>query len=279
MGIREKCFALPGRYTVPTLPKGHAHMSRLMDSPFLVFLLAFALLFAATRIGIALRHRRDEVHPDEREDLGIVLGATLTLLGLIIGFSFSMAISRYDQRKTLEEGEANAIGTEYLRADLLPGADAARVKSLLVSYTDLRIEYYITPRFSGRRREIDRQTDRLQASLWDAVKTPAAGQSPAVTTLVVGGMNDVLNAQGYMQAAMWNRIPAAAWFLLFAIGIAANGMQGYNVRRPRFWLATLLPLLAAISFFLIADIDSPRGGLIKVQPENLVTLAGSLKRG
>ncbi|SFS20867.1 hypothetical protein SAMN05421771_3910 [Granulicella pectinivorans] len=253
-------------------------MSRLMDSPFLVFLLAFALLFAATWVGILFRRRRDEVHPEEREDLGVVLGATLTLLGLIIGFSFSMAISRYDQRKTLEEGEANAIGTEYLRADLLPAADAARLKGLLVRYTDLRIEYYVTPRFTERRREIDRETDRLQALLWDGVKAPGPDQSTAVTTLVVGGMNDVLNAQGYMQAAMWNRIPAAAWFLLFAVGIGANGMQGYNVRRPRFWLGTLLPLLAAVSFFLIADIDSPRGGIIKVTPENLVALSGSLKR-
>ena len=63
-----------------------------------------------------------------REDFGFILAATLTLLGLIIGFSFSMATSRYDQRKNYEEAEANAIGTEYVRADLLPAADAATVR-------------------------------------------------------------------------------------------------------------------------------------------------------
>ena len=63
---------------------------------------------------------------EERADFGVVLSATLTLLGLLIGFSFSMAVSRYDQRKNLEEAEANAIGTEYVRADLLPTGDATK---------------------------------------------------------------------------------------------------------------------------------------------------------
>ena len=253
-------------------------MSRLMDLPFLVFLLALVLLFGATRLGTALQKRRTEMHPEEREDLAVVLGATLTLLGLIIGFSFSMAISRYDQRKGFEEGEANAIGTEYLRADLLSAPNAARVKSLLVAYTDQRIRFYATPRFTGERRNVDAATDRLQAALWDEVKSPAPGVSPAVTTLVVGGMNDVLNAQGYTQAAMGNRIPAAAWLLLFVTAMGANGLQGYNARRGRFWMTILLPLLASISFFLIADIDSPRGGVIRVRPENLVVLAQSFRR-
>ena len=66
-----------------------------------------------------------------REDFGLILAAALTLLRLIIGFSFSMATSRYDQRKNLEEAEANAIGTEYARAGLLPAADAAKVRALL----------------------------------------------------------------------------------------------------------------------------------------------------
>ena len=70
--------------------------------------------------------------------------ATLTLLGLIIGFSFSMAISRYDQRKVYEEAEANAIGTEYVRADLLPAGDAARVRALLRDYKRLsRTAYFV----------------------------------------------------------------------------------------------------------------------------------------
>lgn len=249
-----------------------------MDSPYLVFLAAFFLLFLANRLGILARRSAGAADGDEREDLGVIIATTLSLLGLIIGFTFSMAIGRYDQRKNLEEGEANAIGTEYLRADLLPGPEAALVKSMLIAYTDRRIEYYVTPRLSQRRQELDRETNQLQASLWTAIHNPPATQPTATTTLVLSGMNDVLNAQGYTQAAMWNRIPPAAWMLLFAVGLCANALQGYNIRKPRHWMIPLLPLLAAVSFFLIADIDSPRGGIIKVKPENLVALAASFRQ-
>ena len=81
---------------------------------------------------------------EKRDDFGVILAATLTLLGLIIGFTFSMATNRYDQRKNYEEAEANAIGTEYVRADLLPAADAARVRALLGKYLDQRVLFYTT---------------------------------------------------------------------------------------------------------------------------------------
>jgi hypothetical protein len=83
-----------------------------------------------------LRRRIRPLKKDEREDFDTVLTASLTLLALIIGFSFSMAVSRYDQRKNYEEAEANAIGTEFLRADLLPSEVAARVRQLLKMYVD-----------------------------------------------------------------------------------------------------------------------------------------------
>ena len=79
----------------------------------------------------------------EREDFGVVQAATLTLLGLIIGFSFSMAIGRYDQRKNYEEAEANAIGTEYVRAGLLPAADATKVRAQLTKVS--RFAYFVLP--------------------------------------------------------------------------------------------------------------------------------------
>ncbi len=104
----------------------------LMDRPILIFALSLVLLWAAARLGAWLRNRRPALHDKERDDVSVILGATLTLLGLIIGFRFSMAISRYDQRKNYEEAEANAIGTEYLRADLLAPADAANVHTLLI---------------------------------------------------------------------------------------------------------------------------------------------------
>ena len=111
-------------------------MSRALDFPALMFVAAFGVLWLASLVGQASRKRRGDMDTDDHADLGMILTATLTLLGLIIGFTFSMAISRYDQRKNYEEAEANAIGTDYLRANLLPPADARTVHSLLKQYSN-----------------------------------------------------------------------------------------------------------------------------------------------
>jgi len=213
-----------------------------------------------------------------RDDFGIIQGATLTLLGLIIGFTFSMALNRYDQRKNLEEEEANAIGTEYARAGLLPPADAAKVRPLLIAYLEQRIAFYEATNFADVTK-IDARTARLQADLWSAVQAPAVAQPTPIVALVVEGMNDVLNSQGYTQAAWWNRIPDAAWGLMVTIAICANALFGFGVSdaKRESKLLLILPVIVAIAFFLIADIDSPRNGLIQVDPQNLLSLAQSLK--
>ena len=187
-----------------------------------------------------------------------------------------MAVSRYDQRKNLEEEEANAIGTEYVRANLLPGADAAKVRALLKNYLAQRVLYY-TIDDEQQLRQINDQIARLQNDLWAAVAAPAAAQPTPVNALVLAGMNDVLNSQGYTQAAFWNRIPAAAWILLIVISIFCNLLVGFEVRSRNAFLLLILPIFLSVSFFLIADIDSPRRGVIKVHPQNLESLAESLR--
>src|SRR5271154_1638863 len=116
-------------------------MFNVMDHPLFAFSFSFLLMWISARVGwmFAKRHTLEE---KVRGDYGVILAASLTLLGLIIGFSFSLAIGRYDQRKNYEEAEANAIGTEYLRADLLPAADTAKVCVLLRHYLDQRILFY-----------------------------------------------------------------------------------------------------------------------------------------
>ena len=248
------------------------------DIHLLVFTISFVVLWLATWTGAFLRGKLGfEVPEDLREDFGVVLAASLTLLGLIIGFSFSMATTRYDLRKSYEEEEANAIGTEYVRADLLPQADAAQVRALLRQYTDLRIQFYST-RDRDQLPHINQDTAQLQNKLWAAVAGPANAQPTPVKALAVSGMNDVLNSQGYTQAAWWNRIPAAAWGMMTAIAIVANVLLGVGAHRTKATLFVVVPLVVAVSFMLIADIDSPRGGVIRVRPQNLESLSTSLNR-
>ncbi len=248
-----------------------------MNFPTVVFVVSVFVLWISIRAGVAIRKRR-ELEEVAREDFNLVLSATLTLLGLIIGFSFSMAISRYDQRKNFEEAEANAIGTEYVRADLLPNADAAaKIRSLLSTYTDARILFYTT-RSPEELERVNTRVAQLQNELWAAVVPAADAQPTPVVALAVAGMNDVLNSQGYTQAAWWNRIPIAAWCLLAAIAICCSTLVGYGSHHVRGSgvLILVLPVIISIAFLLIADIDSPRGGLIRVRPQNLHALAESM---
>ena len=245
--------------------------------PLLVFGVSFFVLWLAARIGWSVLKKRRELEKEAREDFGVVMGATLTLLALLIGFSFSMAIGRYDQRKNYEEAEANAIGTELVRAGLLLPADAATVRALLRNYLGQRVSYYLTTD-RQQLREINTHTAQLQNDLWSAVQGPASAQPNPVIALAVSGMNDVLNSQGYTQAAWWNRIPHAAWGLMVLIAICCNLLVGYGARNTKVGgiLLVILPLVVSIAFLLIADIDSPRGGLIHVYPQNLLNLSASM---
>jgi hypothetical protein len=213
-----------------------------------------------------------------RVSFDLIQTATLTLLGLLIGFAFSMAVSRYDQRKNLEEEEANAIGTEYVRADLLPSQDAAKVRTLLRAYLDQRLLFYTT-RDTAELAAMDKRTAELQGELWGAIRNPATAQPTPVMALVVSGMNDVLNAQGYAQAALLNRIPRGAWALMAVIALVGTFLAGVGAPRAKGStpILIILPIVLSMAFFLIADIDSPRGGIIRVSPQNLDLLAGSLR--
>ncbi len=254
-------------------------MNNEFDNPLVVFCASFFVLWLMARIGSAPLKRRRDLDEGARKDLDMVLTATLTLLGLLIGFSFSMATGRYDQRKSLEEQEANAIGTELVRAGLLQPAAATRVRALLSNYLDQRVLFYVSNE-EQQLREINTHTTQLQSDLWFAVQTSATAQPSPVVSLAVSGMNDVLNSQGYTQAAWWNRIPRAAWALMVLIAMCSNLLVGYASRNTKVEgiLLLIVPLVVSIAFLLIADLDSPRGGLIHVYPKNLLSLSASLHR-
>ncbi len=190
-----------------------------------------------------------------------------------------MAINRHDQREIFEEGEANAIGTEFLRADLLPPKAAAATKDLLLQYTDQRILFY-SRQSPEKIEEIRNKTDQLQNALWNEILPTVRTQHTASIALVAAGMNDVLNSQGYVQAAWWNRIPLTAWALMAAIAICANLLVGFGARNfeKNIGLFMIFPFVIAVSFFLIADIDSPRGGVIRIEARNLVALKNNLSQ-
>ncbi|QSN60790.1 hypothetical protein [Caballeronia sp. M1242] len=253
-------------------------MPELVSHPIVFLVLTLFVMSAAAYFGSLLRRARP-MADDMREHFGVVQSAALTLLALVIGFSLSMAVGRYDQRKNLEEEEANAIGTELLRAELLPAAQASEIRTLLPQYAAQRISFYQTGD-GDELQQINTATARLQSSLWTAARSGANAQPGPLSALAIAGMNDVINTQGYTQAAWWNHIPTSAWALMLIIGFFCNVLIGYGTRssRPGRRLLMIMPLIVSISFTLIADIDSPRNGLIRVKPQNLMATAAAMPR-
>jgi hypothetical protein len=251
-------------------------MFNLLDYPPLILAVSLPVFWLSSSIGVRLRDNARNLQPGDRDDLKFVLSGALTLLGLIVGFTFQMALNSYDRRKILEAQEANAIGTEYARTDLLPPADAATVRALLKNYIDQRISNY-TARNDQRVRQLAAQTARLQTEMWSAVAASAAAQPSPLTALALTGMDNVLDSEGYAQAAWRHHIPLAAWGLLFVISIFCNLLIGRAAQGGSGFVLLVLPVALSISLFLIAEIDSPRAGSIRVEPQNLENLTHSLR--
>lgn len=156
----------------------------MIDHPRVLAVLCVLVLWLTAMLGVWIRVRLKIAAKTDDIDLSLVVSATLTLLGLIIGFTFSMASTRYDQRRLYEENEANAIGTEYVRADLLPAAEATAVKRLLLDYLDWRIEYY-RANYGSKVTTVDAKTAAFQTGLWRGILPEAGAHPTPVTALVV----------------------------------------------------------------------------------------------
>jgi lipopolysaccharide export LptBFGC system permease protein LptF len=142
-------------------------------------------------------------------------------------------------------------------------------------YTGLRIQFYLN-KDDDQRKQIADRTAQLQAALWSTVRKSSTTQPTPVEALAIAGMNDVINSQGYTQAAFWNRIHTAAWFFMATIALCSNALMSYRSGKAGRSLLFVLALIVSFAFLLIADIDASRHGLIEVRPQNLESLANSL---
>lgn len=250
-------------------------MPTILFNPVVFFLLSL-ITFSAAAWGGAWFHRK--TWNDETEshgDFAFVVGGILTLLALILGFTFSMAVTRYDERKNYEEQEASSIATEYLRASQLLGADANNLRGLLRTYLAQRISFYVTES-NTELRKLQVETNNLQANLWSLCISDVGPTGSPNSILVLSGMNDVFSARSRTQSSWRNRIPHSALLLVIVIAILSNFLVGYTAHRRGRFLLLVLPLAVAISLFMIVDIDSPRGGYIRIGPQNLQSLSDSL---
>jgi len=245
-------------------------MEHLADYEFVIAGIALAAFLLAENLGAWIGTRLRALTDDERRHLAQITGTGLTILALLLGFSFSAAIKRYDLRKACEEEEANAISSEYALADVLPEADAAQLRGLLRQYVRLRIQYYEN-NDRDELASIRLQRRQLEAQVWPITARNARANQTPIMGQALSGMNTVLSRPGYSQAAALDRIPGAVWAVLFALAILCCGLIGFAGQGPRsIVLRFLLPFSLALSFYMVATLDSQRHGVVRVLPENLI---------
>ncbi len=252
-------------------------MDWLIDRPLLFFVVTLIVFVGCTRAGVLARLHGHKLTPAERGEFDLVRNAMFTLLGLIIGFAISMAVTRYDVRKGLEEAEANAVGTEYLRLDFVSAEAAAKARALLRTYVDERLAFYglMDPAPLAKNAA---ETAATMTALWEAIAPETKASQTAVTALVASGMNDVLNSYGYTVAAWRNRMPVEVWLLLIGVAGCCNFFLGFGAERLSPATHFILPLTASLAILLIADVAGPHNGFVRVHPINLIEAGASIRR-
>jgi hypothetical protein len=251
-------------------------LGRLVPSQWVLFLIATVLLTALAELGFRLGLPLHAAHDESRRSqISGLQGALLGLLGLLLGFTFAMAVARYDARRDLVVKEANAIGTTFLRADLLPDAQQAPVQDLLRRYVDVRLRYQPLSADPVMLAEGLRMSADIQNQLWhQATSAARTAPSPLVATFITA-LNETIDTDAERVAASRNRIPSAVWLLLLIVAslgclLSSYAAGAYGTRTA--FSSLVLPLLIAVVMTLIFDLANPHKGMIGVSQQPLVDL-------
>lgn len=233
----------------------------------------FIVLSGAALFGKFAGVKNQKDNADVEDELKIVLGATLSLFGLLIGFLLSFSMSGYDARVVAEENEAIAIGNAFQRTTLLEEKYQGQAKVILTDYLNLRIRFYETLDESARER-IRFESITLQAHMWGLISKLAVQNPNPVLTSVLNACNDLYVAQQKTMSTWRHNIPEAAWVVLVVFGVFGNYLIGRTVRNRRGSQSLLLiiPAISALAVFMIAEIDVPGKGIVHVEPDNLKSI-------
>lgn len=221
---------------------------------------------------------QDEVLDDE---LKIVLGAALSLFGLLMGFILSIAIGGYNTRVTAEENEAMAIGNAFQRTTLLmTESHKDQAEKMLHDYLQLRIRFFNAPNEEARI-QIRMESIQKQTYMWTLISQLAKQHPNPVMLSVLNACNDLYTTQQKTMASWRQQIPSSAWVILILFGMCSNFLIGYNMR-GKVGCKTLLlvvPVITSIALFMIAEIDIPGRGMIHVTSHNLEDVLVTLSSG
>ena len=240
-------------------------------APYTAFFL-FPAMVVLLEAGRMLRRRR------ATEGSNSVEGAVFALFGLLLAFTFSGAISRYDQHRQLVTQETNDIGTAYLRLSLLPADVQPKLRQLFREYTNSRLHIYDSVGDA-----VSPETVRLQNEIWQEsiVAASSAGANPDATKLLLPAINDMIDITSTRQNVFHLHPPAVVFLLLYAFSGIAAFMAGYGMKAgARDWVHTVVfAAVVTLTVYATQEIEYPRQGLIRLTEldQGMVALRDSMR--
>jgi len=230
------------------------------------------------RTGRFVQERTDD---EVKTATGAIQGSILGLLALLLGFTFSMSMQRFDNRSVAVIDEANAIGTAILRVELLPKEFQKQAHTLFQEYVQLRVAIgQVDLTKSNERQRYNKQLTDLQHQLWNlAIVATEKDPRPVTTGAFVKSLNDVIDNQGKRNALLQMHVPEVVLLLLFVVFITSGGMMGYSsgLSGKRIFIPiVLVSLLITLIVFIIIDLDRPKRGFIQVSQGVMIELLDSL---
>ncbi len=224
------------------------------------------------RLGNYRQHRTKE---EKKAPVSAAVGATLGLLAFLLAFTFDMAASRYANRKQIVLQEANAIGTTYLRADYLAEQPRDETRNLLREYATLRAggaDSIMSP--EGRAKSAS-----LQDRLWVIAASAGTNSDSNATALFIESLNEMIDLDSVRVTAIRNQIPDSIWLMLGVVTVFSMTAMGYEfgLTGARSWAVTILLVIVFTTVItLIADLDSPQEGLLRVSQQPLIDLLNKI---
>ena len=243
----------------------------------LVVFAGLAIVLASSEIGWRLGRR------DQGRGAGNIPGLAQSLLGLMalmIGFTFAMALTRFESRREGVLNEANAINTTALRARLLPEPHRTEILKLLREYAQIRVDYFPSGKSLAELPTLIDRSNAIHETLWQQTKATAAKNNNAVPTgLFIQSLNEMIDNQEKRLSALRNDIPGVVLLALFCITATACGFAGYasgiEPRRTRVPVFIVGVLICGV-IYVILDLDRPNVGFITISQQPMIDTVSSI---
>jgi hypothetical protein len=253
-----------------------------MDVPpiWLLALILFGLFSLAVAVGRKLAAGRRTIDGDG--DPGLLVSASLGLMALLLGFTVSMAVARYDERRSVMVNEGNAIGTFVYRTDLMPPEQRTKTLAALVPYVAARVEVGRQGITRAELAAVRKRQAEAQQLIWDqVVRTSAIAPDGSFRILIVGAANEMFDMATTRDIALENRLPNTLVLLLVLFPLASLVLIGYvsdTSARAHALASIEMILLLTLVLALIADLNRPRRGTILAPQEAMIAAQDQLRQ-